>query len=317
MRRALAVGIDHYTEQRRLRGCVADANAIAALLERDDDGSPNFEVRRVTSGEGSPITRFDLLAHVEALFAHEADVVLLFFAGHGTENNLGGYLMTSEATRYNEGLAMGDVVALARESPAQQVIIILDCCQAGAFGNVPAVNNEAPLREGLSVLMAARATQVAAETGGRGLFSTLVCSALEGGAADTLGKVTVASVYAYVDEALGSWQQRPMLKAHVPRLVGVRQAQPSVAPGDLRELAAWFPTPDHDFPLDPSYEPTEEPRDEEHERVFGRMQKMRAAKLIEPVGDEDHMYYAAKNSGACRLTQLGQLYWRLVRDGRI
>src|SRR5947209_14326513 len=39
------------------------------------------------------------------------------------------------------------------------------------------------------------------------------CGALDGGAADVLGKVTVASVYAYLSETFGPWDQRPTFKA--------------------------------------------------------------------------------------------------------
>jgi hypothetical protein len=310
------IGIDHYAEVAPLSGCVADAEAVAAVLARHHDGSPNFDVRALCSSDEHPVIRVDVLAQIRELLAHETDVALLFFAGHGTENDLGGYLVTSDATEYQDGIPMMDVLRLATESPAHEVVVVLDCCKAGGFGAVPAIGDQAFMREGLSVLTAARSTQGAAETGGRGAFSALVCSALEGGAADTLGKVSVASVYAYVEEALGPWEQRPLMKAHVSKLIALRFAQPSVAPQDLRELVDWFPTVDYDFPLDRSYEPTEEPADEERERIFGRLQKMRAAKLVEPVGEE-HMYYAALNERSCRLSPLGQLYWRLVTAGRI
>ena len=54
MRKALVVGIDEYPIC-ALRGCVNDANAIASILERNGDGSPNFDVRKqldiTTKGE--------------------------------------------------------------------------------------------------------------------------------------------------------------------------------------------------------------------------------------------------------------------------
>jgi hypothetical protein len=65
------------------------------------------------------------------------------------------------------------------------------------------------------------------------------------------------------------------------------------------------------FPLDPSFEPTEEPRDLENEATFAGLQKLRACRLIEPV-DEDHLYYAAMNSTGCELTALGKHYRQLV-----
>jgi hypothetical protein len=49
------------------------------------------------------------------------------------------------------------------------------------------------------------------------------------------------------------------------------------------------------------------------------MQKKRILKyvgLVVPVNAE-HMYFAAMDSKACKLTALGHHYWRLVQDKRI
>ena len=48
-----------------------------------------------------------------------------------------------------------------------------------------------------------------------GIFTNLVLAALEGGAADLRGHVTPGSIYAYVDQALGAWDQRPIFKTNV------------------------------------------------------------------------------------------------------
>jgi hypothetical protein len=40
------------------------------------------------------------------------------------------------------------------------------------------------------------------------------------------------------------------------------------------------------------------------------------ARLVEPVG-ADHLYFAAMQSGACRLTALGRHYWRMADEGRL
>lgn len=88
---------------------------------------------------------------------------------------------------------------------------------------MPAVDNvQASLRDGLSILTAARASQPCLERGEAGVFTGLVCSALDGGAADILGNVSVASIYAYVDQALGAWDQRPLFKSHVSRMLSLR-----------------------------------------------------------------------------------------------
>ena len=44
MRKALCVGIDCYEHADDLHGCVNDANSVKAALERNGDGTLNFEV---------------------------------------------------------------------------------------------------------------------------------------------------------------------------------------------------------------------------------------------------------------------------------
>src|SRR3954466_9222314 len=108
MRRALCVGIDHYPSG-ALHGCVNDAERVAALLSKHQDGTPNFECRKMVAPNAGPldaVTRSKLKQAVEQLFKDKADVALLHFAGHGTENNLGGYLVTQDAKTYDEGLSM-------------------------------------------------------------------------------------------------------------------------------------------------------------------------------------------------------------------
>ena len=315
MRRALLVGIDDY-DFAQLSGCVNDATNMKELLSRNDDGSPNFDCKLLTA-PGNNISRAYLKEQTRELLAYDADVALFYFAGHGTFDNLGGYLVTQDAAKYDEGVAMRDVLSLANQAEIREVVIILDCCHSGFLGTTPEIDNEkAILREGISVLTASRWSQTAAEIGGSGLFTTLVCAALEGGYADVCGNVTVASVYAYVDQALGAWEQRPLFKSHVSKLIPLRKCKPAVELPILRMITKYFPTPEFDFKLDPSYEPDAEPKNEEHETIFSHLQKYRAARLLEPVG-EKHMFYAAMNRKSCKLTPIGQFYWRLVDRGKI
>ena len=45
MRKALCVGIDNYKSIPDLHGCVNDANSVKAVLERNGDGTLNFDVK--------------------------------------------------------------------------------------------------------------------------------------------------------------------------------------------------------------------------------------------------------------------------------
>jgi len=250
------------------------------------------------------------------LFSKRADIALFYFAGHGTANNLGGYLVTTDAQRYDEGVPMGDVLKLANESTARERIVVLDCCHAGAFGEVPAINNSAILAEGVTILAACRDTEVAVESGRGGVFTILVCQALEGGAADVCGKVTVASVYAFVDEVFEDWEQRPLFKSHVSRLAPIRKCEPSVEPHVLRKITEYFPSPTHSHSLDRSYEPTAKPSDQAKEEIFRHLQMMNRARLVVSVGAQ-HMYDAAMSCKACKLTPLGRFYWHRVRGRKV
>ncbi|MFQ5709605.1 MAG: caspase domain-containing protein [bacterium] len=314
MKRALIVGIDEYNHPLPpLRGCVNDARRMHQVLESNEDGSPNFDCKLLTAPHDK-VTRVELRAQIEELLLHKADVALFYFAGHGTVNNLGGYLVTQDYQRYDAGVSMADLLTLANESKVEEVIIIVDCCHSGALGEIPQLKNEyALLREGVSVLTASSASQPAAEEDRGGVFTSLIYEALNGGAKDILGNIHVGSVYAYLDQVLGAWDQRPMFKSNMARLMTLRKCQPEVELPILRLLPTYFFSPTEEYPLDPSYEPDAQPKNPEHEKIFSHLQKLRAARLVVPVGEE-HMYYAAMNSKACKLTLLGQFYWRLAED---
>lgn len=315
MKRALIVGVDDYPSA-PLHGCVHDANSVASVLEANGDGSPNFAVKVMTS-PGDSVTRASLREAIDTLFAGEVDVALLYFSGHGYIDGTGGYLVTTDVAAYDEGVGMDYILALANQSKAKNRIILLDCCHSGAFGT-PAVagGQTSQLADGMTVLTASRDSESALEVDGRGLFTALVVDALQGGACDLRGHVSPGSVYAYVDQALGPWDQRPVFKTNVSQFTSLRSVAPPVPLEILRKLPEYFPEPQSEFPLGPSYEFTTDVADDAHVAVFKDLQKMAGVGLVVPV-DEEHMYFAAMNSKACRLTALGYQYWRLAQERKL
>lgn len=317
MKRALLVGIDSYDNISPLGGCVNDVNALEPLLARNEDDSPNFDCQKRTS-DVERVERRSLLQAADALFAPGADVALFYFAGHGAGSNNDVILAVQDGDPNDVGVALSEILGKVQASSIREVVIMLDCCFSGGAGGVPQLGDDvSALRPGVSLLTASRGDQTAAESlAGHGLFSTYLCGALEGGAADVLGKVTLAGVYAYLSESFGPWDQRPTFKASVDRLHDLRHCGPAVPLHELRRLPEFFTDLDFEFPLDPSYEPDANPKHPEHEAVFAILQRCRAAKLVEPVG-MDHMYFAAMQNGACRLTPLGKHYWRMADQGRL
>lgn len=315
MRKALVVGINDYLTA-PLHGCVNDANSIANVLESNGDGSPNFSVKLITS-PSDLITKSSLRRAIEELFQGSCDIALLYFSGHGFIKSTGGYLVTTDHQRYDEGVSMDDILSLANQSHARDKVIIFDCCHSGAAGT-PSVtgSNLAQLSEGLSVLTASRDSEVAMEVNGSGVFTSLVVDALKGGAADLRGNISPGSLYAYVDEALGAWDQRPIFRTNVTRFTSLRVITPKVPLQTLRKITTYFPSPEEHHLLDPSYEFTDASAVQENVEIFKDLQKFESVGLLIPV-DEEHMYFAAMNSKSCRLTAMGYQYWRLVNEKKV
>ena len=309
MRRALIVGIDDYSWA-PLKGCVNDANAMYELLDRNEDGRPNFDCKLVTH----EVTRTYLRKQIHELFSNQADIALLYFSGHGAHTPYGGYLMTEDAFRFDEGVSMNDVLILANQSKVSEVIIILDCCYSGNLGNTFSDENMALLREGITIITSSSDYQVSKERNGRGVFTKMITEALEGEAADLLGNVTLAGLYGYSDKSLDSWQQRPVFKSHITSMLPIRQCHPKLKLDILRRLPKYFETADAEHPLDPCYEPDSDcPKpDPDKQAIFAELQKCVSKGLVTPVG-EAHMFFAAIHSKSCRLTRLGQYYWKLAK----
>jgi Caspase domain len=321
--KALVVGINYYPRVGHLHGCVNDAYAVSQVLARHTNGQLNFDVRLITAVDASnAVSRKALKEAVTALFADDSEVALLYFAGHGHVEDIGGYLVTSDCEDGDDGLSLDEVLNLANESKAKNKILILDSCHSGAAGTPQSLGDKALLSEGMTILTASSKDQYAMEENGSGVFTSLLVDALSGGAANLLGDITPGSIYAHIDQSLGKWEQRPIFKTNVKAFTSLRKVTPPIQLDDLKQITALFPKPGADLALDPSFEPQPpapnhgvEP-DPENNRKFAILQKLNRLNLVKPVG-EDHMYFAAMNSKSCRLTALGEHYWYLITKGRI
>lgn len=321
MRKALIIGINDY-KSAPLKCCVNDANVLGSILGTHGDGSPNFDVRQQNNIQ----TKSELKGLIAELFNGHAETTLFYFSGHGYLNELGGYIVTPDFKSYDEGASMSDILELANQSNAKDKIIILDCCHSGSIAAPTASGNLSPLKEGISILTASKSDESAIEVNGHGIFTNLLINALEGGAADLRGHISPGSIYSYVDQALGAWEQRPVFKTNVTRFTSLRTVVPQVPVEIIRSLTKLFPNPSDQINLDPSFEDTNSPDIDhkivqpyakpENTAIFKVLQKFQSVGLVVPV-DESHMYFAAMNSKSCRLTALGHHYWRLVKDRRI
>ena len=326
-KKALVVGIDDYPDA-PLRGCVNDAMRVAAMLESNGDGSPNFDVNLLTSTTHN-ITLDSLSDALTDLFSGRAETVLFYFAGHGVvdEKWSAGYICTADGKRRAPGVALSDLLTMANAASPEirSSILILDACQAGVFGDLPSNPAVSMIGEGVTILTACHRNQFAVEGEEHGLFTEFLLDGLNGGAADLIGRITPAALYSHIDQTLGMWEQRPVYKANVQSFVTLREVTPKVPRDTLRRLPLYFADRASLYTLDPTHEEDRANApdwllaiapDPDHVRIFKELQACNRHGLIVPV-DAEHMYYAAINSKACRLTALGAHYRKLAELKRI
>lgn len=320
MKKALIVGLNDYPNC-ELKWCNNDAYEFKKMIETNEDGSLNFDVKSIVGS----CCHNDLDDAIKDLFSDEADIALLYFSGHGSNKN-GGYLCTTD---YNVvlGVKMTDILKYANESKCKNKVIILDCCFAGKIGEAELLNNNSILSNGVTIIAASQPWQTSSEMSGiqHGVFTELLIQGLKGGAADIRGNITPASLYSFVDQSLGAWEQRPVFKANISQFLPLRKVNAKVSESILRKLTNYFKEPTDEFQLDPSFEFTNDPQEEhkvikpyankENVAKFKELQLFESIGLVEPVGT-DHMYFAAMDSKTCKLTALGHHYWRLSKNRR-
>lgn len=326
MRKALLIGINNYPGRgNALRGCLADINALQPLLERNGDGSHNFDVRMLPDVSSSSRAMVD----IEHLFSGDDEIALLYFSGHGYVNTTGAEIVFPDNLRRSSdhymGLQMSSILEIVNRSQCKNKVVILDCCYSGNMGKYTPTATTSMMGNGVTILTACRDDETSGEMGGHGLFTELLCDALRGGAADFLGNITLGGIYAYIDRAFGAWDQRPMFKTNVHAFSALRKVTPKVVTDEIRKLTSIFLNPDEVYALDPSYEFTNTKEKKGsvapyanpmHVEIFKTLQRLEGIGFVTPIGEE-HMYYAAMNNKSCCLTSIGKYYWRLVDQGRI
>jgi hypothetical protein len=319
-RKALVIGIDDYPHN-ELSCCVNDALAISDLLKNNHDGTPNFNVKTPSIDTAS-----EMREEVERLFDNSYDVALFYFSGHGARSKSGTYLLAPDYVKDRCGLTMNELMQVISSSKNRNNVILLDCCYAGKMGDSLFGDDICLLKSGTTIMSACKNHECAMEGNKHGIFTELIIAGLRGGAADLTGCVTPSSLYAYVDKALGPWEQRPVFKTNVSNFVSLRNVIPQIDRGTIVEIANLFDGEDSILQLDPSFEFTNNP-EYKHETIkpysvkenvskMKLLQKMASVGLVTPIGEE-HMYFVAMKSGKCKLTPIGKYYWNLVKEGRI
>jgi serine/threonine protein kinase len=241
---ALVIGINDYPWQ-PLTACVNDAAEIAATLSMQEYG---FEVKQVVD---SYADRRSLLRELDSFFRATADTYLLYFSGHALSNELGAFLCPADIDSEPEGIGLDLITKyIERVVPRQaRVVLVLDCCHAGAAKLGQSVSTSQPLvARNLSdavpslskgrVLFAACCEDEAAfadRDSSHSLFTSFILRGLLSEASDAEGQITVGGLYDFVSAACGkSGLQTPVFKGEI---AGSFVLARNLPPGVRRELS--------------------------------------------------------------------------------
>jgi uncharacterized caspase-like protein len=173
-----------------------------------------------------------LTKKVQNFLGSDATLKLFYFSGHGSVDDAGAYIVTTDCSPERPGLSLG-WLRKEIESASGTVILILDCCHAGAA----VLKSTSPLKSltrgdidrtienlptGKLLIAACRAEETAAETPSieHGVFTFFLLRGLNGEAANGQSKVTPTGLYDYVAGCLqGAGIQTPVLKGELSGLV--------------------------------------------------------------------------------------------------
>ena len=217
---ALLIGVSEYLEGENplsaLPAALNDVRALSVVLEDSNIG----EFDEVTVLENP--SAWQIRSKIEALFADRSadDLVLLYFSGHGITDQQGNFFFSTPKTYKNQkGFLVKSSAVPAQEvhgymddCASDRMVVILDCCHSGAFGDLmPRDGGEIGFERQLGgrgrvILTASAAIDYSYERSGEELavYTRYLIEGIRSGAADRDedGYVSVDELHDYVVEKL-------------------------------------------------------------------------------------------------------------------
>jgi uncharacterized caspase-like protein len=245
---AVVVGVSDYADSRipSLRFASADARSVYDWLVDPNGGRyAPARVRLLLDREASATNIRDALFNWLRQAIAE-DVVLIYFAGHGSPDSPDGaqnLFLLPHDTRYDNvaatGFPMWDIeTALKRFIPARRVVVIADACHSGGVGasfdlarRAVSGTRENPIASGLqslskvgdgiAVISASDEKQLSAEGsrfgGGHGVFTYFLIEGLKGAADyNRDSRVSLGELIPYLSENV----RRETQSAQSPTVAG-------------------------------------------------------------------------------------------------
>jgi hypothetical protein len=205
-----------------LPGAQRDAERFRSVLERNADGGV-YRMHWLCDGKATKQGILNRLVEI----THQAgatDQVVIYFAGHGwrdrdtTAQCWKYYLIPYDATLTSagqRGIAVDELRALFGVLPAQELVLILDCCHSGGMANTYWTGDvlEELLQGWRShyVMAASRGYEQAGEDEAGGFFTKALCDALcgDGVTPDDLGRISAQKAWSHAADLVQARADRP------------------------------------------------------------------------------------------------------------
>lgn len=310
-RSALCVGIDAYEGPiTPLASCVADAKAVAGVLGKHGDEKRNFDSELLLGDStfnvsvSRPALRQKL---ANALDRARSRDFLFYFSGHGeVDAQFGPAIVTQDGDR----VAMDELLTMLNKAEFVQGTVILDCCYAGALGQLAILDGRTFLKDNVAIISASRQDEPALSGRSLSAFTEVVVEGLKGGAADIQGHVTAAALFDFAAQSFAATDQSPVFRASIDVSGPLREVDPIVEIDAMKELPGIF-VGSAVYALEPGDVPTGEGGPTVRQRRFGALRMLRHGGLVECDAALELTDVAAQ-SGDVRLTARGQHALRLV-----
>ena len=201
-----------------------DVVDLAEVLSRNEDGTENVKSQIRSDRKYGGIGRDDLSDAIDSYLGQDHALFIFYFAGHAvTEKNGGVAELIAGRGRGTNYIGMRDLLErLNNATKVRNTVIILDCCHAGAIMKLA----DRPLPAEVAIFAAAAENQKAIEKDKQGEFTKTMIKGLRGAAAGHDGRVTVLSLYEYLDRQMTEVGQRPIFATHLQRNITLRFGKP-------------------------------------------------------------------------------------------
>ena len=240
-KRAILIGIDHYyldASIGNLNFCVNDVKELESILSNEQRG--NFSTVMLCSGNADDKflpNRSNILAMIKLLAnnSEENDTILVYFAGHGFEQEGANYLLPADAridVLSDTAITLKWIKDTLSKSPAKKKLLVIDACHAGVkLGRSASQPMSRSFQEelsqeseGFAILSSCMMEQVSYDYAEKkhGAFSYFLLEGLNGAADDNKDDIiTVPDANKYVSLKMREWslqtglQQKPTFYYHV------------------------------------------------------------------------------------------------------